>query len=708
MRRMLGFALLALLLVPSLAGARVRVRATASGVSISNGVVMRSWSRNPFRTTLLRDLRGDGRTWSHGHRDFALGPIGSDALRVDKVAVAQLPGGGKRLTLTLGGVPGLKVTRTAELLPGVAGMKMQTIVTPAAGLALDSVALEELAPGTARPTLQAFRAGADWRDPTWTGPPAQIGDPHGGTWRAQQTAARGAALAGPGEWLSLAAGDRSLFMVALANDFPSQRARYDGASASMRAEYGRDVISLGPFEEQAHVENALGTGRARTVLPGQTLALDPVFVGMGDHDGDEAWQFHRSLPPAQQAVVVNTDKLDANRISTGAKDDADFAMVKQVAPIARRLGADTFVLDDGWPAIDGDWYPDSPQHREPRGYPARFPDDTFAAVRTAIAPMRLGLWMTPGEFNPASATFAQHPAWMCQPVGSALYAYNKAQPDDGSNEAGIVPWGPDAFGHIEARIRDAIERYGARYFKFDFLMWLDCAGQGDLYHYRDAFVAMLDRLRARHPEVTFTIDETNDYRLFPFASTSRGPTWFQNGAPEPDQLLHNLWNLSPFVPAYDIGQHVLGGRAWERHPVSTLMAAALPSQITFYTDIREIPDAVVAEARTWIDFYDAHREAFAGVTYPLLADPLRKDWTALQTWDPDAGSGALLAFRQQGAGDEREIALRNVPAGSYRLTLAPTGESLGTVSGERLRSGLPVTIARPDGAAVILIERLSP
>src|SRR5205823_5007517 len=81
----------------------------------------------------------------------------------------------------------------------------------------------------------------------------------------------------------------------------------------------------------------------------------------------------------------------------------------------------------------------------------------------------------------------------------------------------------DAYPHIESRIRDAIDNWGARYFKFDFMVWLDCAGQNDLYQQHDAFVAMLDRLRRDHPNVVLQTDETNDYRLFPFESTLRGP-----------------------------------------------------------------------------------------------------------------------------------------------------------------------------------------
>ena len=87
--------------------------------------------------------------------------------------------------------------------------------------------------------------------------------------------------------------------------------------------------------------------------------------------------------------------------------------------------------------------------------------------------------------------------------------------------------------------------WGARYFKFDFLVWLDCAGQGDMYDFHDKFVAMIDRLQADYPHVTFSIDETNDYRMFPFVSASRGPSWFLNGGPSPQDTLHTIWKLSP-------------------------------------------------------------------------------------------------------------------------------------------------------------------
>jgi hypothetical protein len=713
------------------APAHARVEATVTGdrVALDNGEARRVWDRDAFATLRLADLRDGGRTWSRRSRDFTLtlaggATVGSDAFRVDDVAVRRLDRGGVRVTFQLVPRPGalaagVTATRTAEAYPGIAGFRTQTTLHATAPLVLQGATLDQAAAGDdVATTIHDFRAGADWREPGWPGPPLWVGYNHPGTWRETRSAGPGRPLEGPGQWLTAKSGGRALTMVAERNDMPSSRAAYDGTTAKLQVDWTRDVISLGPFEENAHAENpGSGAGRMRTVAPGADLKLEPAWTGFGTGGRDDAWQFHRYLTtrrmtPYRKAVTFNSNGTDRDEISTGAKDDMNLAAIERDAPKARQLGIETFILDDGWQAASGDWEPDSPEHPEPRydGSPLskfqpRFPDARFEAVRRAIAPMQLGLWMSPGSFNPRSNAYRQHPEYVCAPLGHALAAYNLLQPDDGSNEAGIGAWGPAAWPYVESRIRTAIEQWGVTYFKFDFLLWLDCAGQGDLYEHHDAFVAMLDRLQADHPEVTFQIDETNDYRLFPFESVSRGPTWFQNGTPAPDQLLHNVWNLSPYVPAFALGQHFLGGRAYEHYPVDTLMAAALPSHLTFFDDLRELPDAVVAQARPWIDFYKQNRDLLTQMTIPLAADPLDKRWTALQSWDPDRGRGALLAFRQQDPRPATTIALKDVPPGRcFALRRAPDGAAAGTATSKQLSAGLTVELPQPDSARVLVIE----
>ena len=703
------------------AHARVTAHVTDDRVVLENEVAQRIWDRDEFGTSRLRDLRDGGRLWSRNARDFTLTlagghAVGSDAFRAEDVSVRRIDKGGVRITMRLTprpGVPiaGLTATRTADAYPGIAGFRTQTTLHASAPLVLQGATLDEAAPGGAvRSAIHSFRAGADWREPDWPGPPLWVGYNHPGTWRETRTAPAGQPVEGPAEWLTARSGRRALTMVAERNDLPSSRAAYDGTTAALKVDYTRDVVSLGPFEENAHVENpGGGAGRTRTVAPGGDLALEAAFTGFGTRGRDDAWQFHKyltrhRLTPYEKAVTFNSNGTDRNEISTGAKDDMNLAAVERDAPKAKQLGIDTFILDDGWQAISGDWQPDSPDHPEPRwdGVPGskfapRFPDPTFAAVKQAIAPMKLGLWMSPGSFNPRSKTYAEHPDYACAPLGHALATYNLLQPDEGSNEAGVGAWGPAAWAHVEQRIRTAITDWGVRYFKFDFLLWLDCAGQGDLYEHHDAFVAMLDRIQRDHPDVTLQIDETNDYRLFPFESVSRGPSWFQNGSPPPEQLLHNVWNLSPYVPAFSLGQHFLGGRAYERYPVDTLMAAALPSHLTFFSDLRELPDDVIAQARPWIDFYKQNRELLTQMTIPLERNPLDKRWTALQSWDPDSARGALMAFRQQDPRASARTEAEGRPAAALLRAPRRPGRSSGGSGHERRADPRPARRPAPAG-----------
>ena len=206
--------------------------------------------------------------------------------------------------------------------------------------------------------------------PDWTGPPFTIGDPHPGTWRETHTAAAGRAARGPRRVARRSrTASASAFMVMERNDLPSSRAR-------LRRPRRQRCASTSPATSSASARSrsrptsrtrADGPGRVRVRAARASRSRCPrSSPASADGDGDEPWQFHRYLVGAphrcrtQHAVTFNSNGIDANRISTGAKDDMDYATVQEVAPLARRLGVDTFILDDGWQARSGDWQPDSP------------------------------------------------------------------------------------------------------------------------------------------------------------------------------------------------------------------------------------------------------------------------------------------------------------------------------------------------------------
>ena len=719
-----------------------------AGVTLSNSVVERGWRPDALVTTRIADRRpGAPPASMSAQPDFALVldglEVSSDRMQMIGVALSRAERGGVRVTFSLSLLGLASVERIVEAYPGIAGFASRTVITPVVPLVISGYKLDQVVAGRVASTIHAFRAGADWREPDWAPNPA-VGDPHTGDWRVSASAGPGRALSAPGQWLSLTApsGHRTV-LVTERHDYASSRMSYDGDVGASVVDLSRDVIYIGPFEEMAHVENPTPLpARHRVLLPTRSVALERVFLGFGTDADDEPWQFYRylsehRLTPYQKAVTFNTNTIDDDQISTGAKDDVDFTRFQSLAAAAREMGVETFIFDDGWQATSGDWCPDAPTCPEPRAprFPPRFPDDRFAAVGGVLAgapgpadDMALGLWMNPMEFHPSAAAFRSNPQWACVPTGLGTALVNAAQPDDGSNEAGIGVWNPEALGldpdtrsptklvdYIEGRVRRAIDVYGSRYFKFDFLVWIDCVGVEpvDMYGYHDSFLAMVDRLQRDHPEVTFQIDETNDYRLFPFESVSRGPSWFQNGTPETPQLLHNIWSLAPFVPGFSLGQHALGnGTENASHGIDYAMASALGSHITFWADIdTAFTAAQRAQVKRWTDFYKANRANLATFTYPLLADPLEAKWTALQPWDPDAGRGFLLAYRQDGTNATQRIALRGVRgAGTFALTLvdpaAGTEVSLGTATASALRSGIDVTIAQPYGYAIVRIDRV--
>src|SRR3954470_2881765 len=194
----------------------VTAEVTATRVTLANSVAERRWDRASVRSTIV-DKRGTNRTWSKDAPDFALQiagqEISSAAMRISAATVSHLARGSLRVTMTLvdDTLPTLTVTRVAEAYPGVAGFRTETTVASSVPVLLSAATVDEATVGASvTPAISAFRAGSDWRDPSWTGPPFALGDPHGGTWRETRTAAAGTALRAPGEWLSAREGAPAL------------------------------------------------------------------------------------------------------------------------------------------------------------------------------------------------------------------------------------------------------------------------------------------------------------------------------------------------------------------------------------------------------------------------------------------------------------------------------------------------------------------
>jgi hypothetical protein len=316
--------------------------------------------------------------------------------------------------------------------------------------------------------------------------------------------------------------------------------------------------------------------------------------------------------------------------------------------------------------------------------------------------------MSPLEFNTASTTYADHPDWACAPVGDVTAQV----PDD----AGLGVWdatNPQLQNYLLGVVDRLVRDDDVREFKFDFMAWVDCPPH-DYADYEDAFVSLVRQMEQAHPGVTFELDETNDQRSWPFESAALGASWCDNmhlhGSTEVAKLLHDVWSAAPWVPTRSLGvgtfDATLTGDYSGVEGVRALLPLALLTHVTFWTDLTQLTAEQQDETRWWLSWYAAHRAELGPAVYELTAaDPIDgASWAAWQPWHGDGGY--VFAFRQDDGPPTQSLALHDVdPQASYAVTDVRTGDSLGSFTGARLASGLPVTLA-PHSSVVLAVTRM--
>ena len=531
---------------------------------------------------------------------------------------------------------------------------------------------------------------------------------------------------GSGEWLSLADGERSAFMVMERNDLPSSRVGYDGRAGSAVVDFSRDILSLGPFEEQAHVENpgrrprprAHGAARAsRSRCPRSS----PASAGS---DGDEPWQFHRYLDRAPAAAVrarrhVQLERrrrephLDRRQGRHGPRDGRRRSRRSRGGWASRRSSSTT--AGRRAPATGS---PTRREYPEPRWDGS--PDSKF---RPRFPDSRVPRRARRDRADEARAVDEPH---VLQPVVRDLRAASRVGLPPARRRARRLRTRPT---RTAARTRPGSARGGRRRCRTSSAASArrsrtgasatssstsSCGSTASGARTACATCTSSTTRSSRcstgcgptTPEVTFQIDETNDYRLFPFESVARGPTWFQNGGPSVDRMLHNLWNLSPYVPTFALGQNALANEDFARYPVDTLMAAALLSHITFFQ--RPAPPAGRGDRpgrRVDRVLQAAPRPArrrrlpAARRSAGAQAGPRCRRGTPRRA--PARCSRSARAPATSSGGSRCE----NVPPGrTFELTSAPDGAVVGTVTSEQLRTGIDVEIPQAEGGQVLMIR----
>ena len=229
--------------------------------------------------------------------------------------------------------------------------------------------------------------------------------------------------------------------------------------------------------------------------PDDSYTTPWVYGSYGRHGLDElSGRFHAYLrgrerhPRGPRPVTLN--------VWEAVYFNHDLAKLRRLADLAAEVGAERFVLDDGWfrgrrddHAGLGDWYVDEtvwPQGLHP------------LADHVRARGLEFGLWVEPEMVNPNSDLARSHPEW--------IMATGDRLPPESRHQQVLDLGHPEAYDYVLQRLDALIEEYGLTYLKWDHNRDLveaghSPSGQAGVHVQTLAVYRLLDELRARHPKL---------------------------------------------------------------------------------------------------------------------------------------------------------------------------------------------------------------
>jgi alpha-galactosidase len=350
-------------------------------------------------------------------------------------------------------------------------------------------------------------------------------------------------------------------------------------------------------------EAVLGGGEL--LLPGE-VRLPPqgsyrtpdVFASYGEGLDALSARFHDWLrerpqhPRSARPVVANTWEA--------VYFDHDLGRLTALADAAAAVGAERFVLDDGWfrhrrddVAGLGDWYVDEgvwPQGLHP------------LVDHVRGLGMEFGLWVEPEMVNPDSDLARAHPEWVLAPGARQPVLMRHQQVLDLAH--------PQAYAYILERLDALVSEYGIGYLKWDHNRDLNEAGHWPtgapgVHAQTQAVYRLLDELRERHPGLEIESCSSGGARVDLGVLQRTDRVWTSDCIDALERQRIQRWTAL-LLPPELMGSHVGAGRSHttsRMHDLSFRAGTALFGHFGIEWDLLAASEADRAELARWVALY---------------------------------------------------------------------------------------------------------
>ena len=321
--------------------------------------------------------------------------------------------------------------------------------------------------------------------------------------------------------------------------------------------------------------------------------------------------------------------------------DHDLGRLTELARLAAEVGAERYVLDDGWfrhrrddTAGLGDWYVDEEV----------WPDGLHPLVDAVRGlGMEFGLWVEPEMINLDSDLARAHPDWILA-TGGRL-------PPPSRHQQVLNLAHPDAYAHILGRLDALLREYPIAYLKWDHNRDLVDAGTGPqgtpaVHAHTLAVYRLLDELRGRHPGVEIESCSSGGLRVDLAILERTDRIWGSDVIDPLERQQIQRWTAQ-LLPPELVGSHVGAPRAHttgRTHDLAFRAGTALFGSFGIEWDLTAASGTERAELAAWVALYTELRELLH--TGTVVRAPLHDPASAVHGVVAPDGSDALFALVQ--------------------------------------------------------------
>lgn len=285
--------------------------------------------------------------------------------------------------------------------------------------------------------------------------------------------------------------------------------------------------------------------------------------------------------------------------------DFDHTKLMGFAKTAKRLGAELFVLDDGWFGARNDDYAglgdyDVNRKKLPKGL------EGLSAEIHGLG-MLFGLWFEPEMINQDSALYRAHPDWALQVPGRV--------PSEGRHQLVLDLSRQEVCDYIVDNVGRILDEASVDYVKWDCnRVFSDVASAvwpaGEVQHrYILGLYDVLGRIFGPRPHVLFESCASGGNR-FDLGMMCYSPQIWASDDTDPIERLKIQVGLSYLYPQSTMGSHVTASPSMQtlrRTPLTTRFNVAAMGALGYELDPRELNPAEQAEVTDQVAWYKKHR-----------------------------------------------------------------------------------------------------